>query len=82
MNYTPLSRNLIVERVEGEKITPSGILLKSSQEPDTTRVLAVASDVDEVSVGDKLLVNWNESAKLDHEIYKVHIDNVIAVYEE
>lgn len=82
MNYTPLSRNIIVERIEGEKVTASGIVLKSSQEPDTTKVLAVASDVDEVSVGDKLLVNWNHSAKLEDNVYKVHMDNVIAVYEE
>jgi co-chaperonin GroES (HSP10) len=81
MNYIPLNRNIIVQRVEGEKITASGILLKSSQEPDTTRVLAVADDVDEVKVGDKLLVNWNESAKLEHEIYKIHINNVIGVFE-
>jgi co-chaperonin GroES (HSP10) len=81
MNYIPLNRNIIVQRVEGEKITASGILLKSSQEPDTTKVLAVADDVDEVKVGDKLLVNWNESAKLEHEIYKIHINNVIGVFE-
>jgi co-chaperonin GroES (HSP10) len=82
MNYIPLNRNIIVQRIEGEKVTASGILLKSSQEPDTTLVLAVSEDVDEVKIGDKLLVNWNGSAKLEHEIYKIHINDVIGVFED
>ena len=81
MNYIPLNRNIIVERVAGEKVTPSGILLKTSEEADTAKVIAVSVDVDEVKVGDRLLANWNGSAKLEREIYKMHIDNVIAVFE-
>jgi len=82
MKYAPLGKYIIVERIEGEKVTASGILLKSSQEPDTTIVVAVGPDVDEVVVGEKLLVNWNGSAKLQDEHYRIHIDNVIGVFEE
>jgi co-chaperonin GroES (HSP10) len=82
MNYTPLGKYIIVERIEGEKVTASGIVLKTSQEPDTTKVLAIGPDVDEVAVGDQLLVDWNKSAKLEKEIYRVHIDSVVGVFEE
>jgi co-chaperonin GroES (HSP10) len=82
MKYAPLGKYIIVERIEGEKVTASGILLKSSQEPDTTKVLVVGPDVDEVTVGDQLLVDWNKSVKLENETYRVHIDSVVGVFEK
>jgi co-chaperonin GroES (HSP10) len=80
MSYIPLKQHIIVERIEGTKETASGIILKSSEDPDKAKVIAVADDIDEVSVGDELLVNWNKLAKIDENIYRIHIDNVIAVY--
>jgi co-chaperonin GroES (HSP10) len=80
MNYIPLKEHIIVQRVEGVKETASGIILKTSEEPDKAVVVAVAEDIDEVSVGDELLINWNKLAKLDDDHYRIHIDNVIAVY--
>jgi co-chaperonin GroES (HSP10) len=82
MKYAPLGKYIIVERIEGEKVTASGIVLKTSQEPDTTKVLAVGSEVDEVNVGDQLLVDWNKSVKLENETYRVHIDSVVGVFEK
>ena len=81
MNYIPLNQNIIVERIAGEKVTTSGILLRTSEEVDTAKVIAVSVDVNDVKVGDRLLVNWNGSVKLEREIYKMNIDNVIAVFE-
>jgi co-chaperonin GroES (HSP10) len=80
MSYIPLKQHIIVQRIEGVKETASGIILKSSEEPDKALVVAVAEDIDEVSVGDELLINWNKLAKLDDDHYRIHIDNVIAVY--
>jgi co-chaperonin GroES (HSP10) len=80
MNYIPLKQHIIVERIEGLKETSSGIILKSSEEPDRAKVVSIAEDIDEVSVGDELLINWNKLAKLDDNHYRIHIDNVIAVY--
>jgi chaperonin GroES len=80
MNYIPLKQHIIVQRIEGVKETASGIILKTSEEPDKAVVVAVAEDIDEVSVGDELLINWNKLAKLDDDHYRIHIDNVIAVY--
>jgi co-chaperonin GroES (HSP10) len=80
MNYIPLKQHIIVQRIEGVKETASGIILKTSEEPDKAVVVAVAEDIDEVSIGDELLINWNKLAKLDDDHYRIHIDNVIAVY--
>jgi co-chaperonin GroES (HSP10) len=80
MNYIPLKQHIIVQRIEGVKETASGIILKTSEEPDKAIVVAVAEGIDEVSVGDELLINWNKLAKLDDDHYRIHIDNVIAVY--
>jgi co-chaperonin GroES (HSP10) len=80
MNYIPLKQHIIVQRIEGVKETASGIILKTSEEPDKAVVVAVAEDIDEVSIGDELLINWNKLAKLDDDHYRIHIDNVIAIY--
>ena len=80
MSYIPLKQHIIVQRIEGVKETASGIILKTSEEPDKAIVVAVAEDIDEVSVGDELLINWNKLAKLDDDHYRIHIDNVIAIY--
>ena len=80
MSYIPLNDKIIVERLEASKETASGIILKSSGEPDRATVITVADNLDEVSINDELLVNWNGAAKLDENTYRIHIDNVIAVY--
>ena len=80
MSYIPLKQHIIVQRIEGVKETASGIILKTSEEPDKAVVVAVAEDIDEISIGNELLINWNKLAKLDDDHYRIHIDNVIAVY--
>jgi co-chaperonin GroES (HSP10) len=82
MNYIPMNRNIIVRCSEGSKVTESGIVLQNSQEQEIAIVIATASDVDEVSVGDRVLVHWPETKKLELNTYKVPMNNVLAVYEE
>ena len=82
MSFIPLNRSIIVERQEPNKTTDSGILLSSSQEPDKAIVKYVALGLDEVSVGDSLLINWNKAHKVENELYRVSIDDVVAVFEE
>ena len=79
MSYIPLNRNVIVERIEPVKTTASGIVLQSSQEPDRAKVIATGAD--EVKLDELLLINWNKAVKIDKETYRIHIDDVIAVYE-
>lgn len=85
MNIKPLKDKIIVSRIAGEKQTEFGIILKSSEGPDKALVESVGPKVDEVSVGDEVLINWNGAVKvsgkeLEKEFYVVSIEHVILIY--
>ena len=82
MSFIPLNRSIIIERQEPNKTTDSGIILRSSLEPDKAIVKYIAVGLDEVSVGDSLLINWNKAFKVENELYRISIDDVVAIYEE
>jgi len=78
----PLGNKVVVEReVSSENTTQSGIILKSSQEPDKAVILAIGPEVNEVQVGDKVLLNWNKATKFDGEMYIVPVTEIIFIYE-
>jgi co-chaperonin GroES (HSP10) len=85
MILKPLKDNIVVSSIAGEKQTEFGIILKSSEGPDRALVESIGPKVDEVSVGDEVLINWNGAVKvsgkeLDKEFYVVAIEHVILVY--
>lgn len=79
MKFVPLNDNVIVKRKEPVKTTSSGIVLQSSLEPD--RGIVVATSTTDVEIGNELLLNWNKAYKFDNEHYRIHINEVIAVFE-
>jgi co-chaperonin GroES (HSP10) len=79
MTYVPLNRNVIVERKAPEKVSSGGIILQSSIEPD--RAIVIATGDESLSIGEELLINWNKAYKIENETYRIHIDDVIAVFE-
>jgi len=83
MLIKPLKRNVIVEPIRASKTTDSGIILSSSLDPDTAKIVSIGSEVDEVEVGDVVLLDWKKARKIDSldETYIVSIDYVIFVYE-
>ena len=85
MILKPLKDKIVVSRIAGEKQTEFGIILKSSEGPDRALVESIGPKVDEVSVGDEVLINWNGAVKvsgkeLDKEFYVVAIEHVILIY--
>jgi|CryBogDrversion2_5_1035270.scaffolds.fasta_scaffold15144_1 co-chaperonin GroES (HSP10) len=78
--YTPLKDKIIVERIQPLRETASGIILKSAVEPDRAKVIAIGPDVDEVSIGEECLVNWNAAIKIKDEIYSIRIEHVVMAY--
>jgi co-chaperonin GroES (HSP10) len=85
MDIKPLKDKILVSRIAGEKQTEFGIILKTSEGPDKALVEAVGPKVDEVSVGDEVLINWNGAVKvsgkeLDKEYYVAAIEHVILIY--
>jgi len=81
MNIRPLANKIVVSRIEGMKQTASGIILKRTEEPDRAEVLAIGPDVNEVNVGDVVLLNWNAAIK-SGEHYVITIDQVVFIYGE
>lgn len=79
MAYVPLNKNVIIERKIPENVSTGGIILQTSLEPD--RAVVIATGDDSVNVGDELLLNWNKAYKIEKETYRIHIDDVIAVFE-
>ena len=77
---TPLRNNIIVSRVAAEKQTSSGIILKTAEGPDRAKVIALGPKVDEVQIGDEVLLNWNQASKIDNETYVVPITEVIFIF--
>ena len=77
----PLKDNVIVKKAEKNLVTASGIVLQRSDEADLADVVSIGSDVEEVSVDDKVLIDWNQAIKIDKENYKISVENIIAVIE-
>jgi len=57
MNIQPLADRLVIEQVQAEEVSASGIILPDSakEKPSEGKVLAVGKDVKEVKLGDVVL---------------------------
>ena len=81
MSYRPTGKNVLIERIPASKQTESGIILKSTQEPDRAKIIAIGPEVDEVSIDEIAVVNWNTATKVEDELYIINIDNIVLVIE-
>jgi co-chaperonin GroES (HSP10) len=77
----PLHNKVIVERIPGETTTSSGIVLQRSDEVDKAKVIAIGPDVEEVSVGDTVLLDWNRAVKAGDN-FVITVDNIVLIYGE
>lgn len=82
MNIKPLGSNVIITKIENELKTESGIVLTRTDSADKAKVHAVGPDVEDVIVGDTLLVNWNKAAVIKENYYKINVEDIIAVFQE
>lgn len=82
MSYRPTGRNVLIERIAASKETASGIILKSTQEPDRAKIIAIGAEVDEVAVDEVGVVNWNTATKVEDELYIINVDNIVLIFEE
>jgi len=57
MNFKPLGDRLLVERVEDTNTTATGIIIpdNAKEKPSKAKVLAIGSDVEEISVDDTVV---------------------------
>jgi len=82
----PIRKNIIVELIEKEKVTESGIILNSADpaQASKAKVLSIGNEVDLIEVGQTILPNW-QKAKLtkfeDIDFYVVNENDVVLIFE-
>lgn len=77
---TPTQNNVIIKRIPGSTVTDTGIILKTTLEQDRGEVLSIGPDVNEVSIGDTVFLNWNSATKIDDEIFVVSVNEIVFIY--
>ena len=77
----PLQNKVIVQRIENQALSSGGIILNRSEEPDRAKVIAIGPDVDEVSVDDVVLLDWNKAIKTG-DFHVITVDNIVFIYGE
>jgi len=57
MNFTPLGKRVLVKRLDEENVTSSGIIIpdNAKEKPSQGEVVAVSSEVNELTNGDKVV---------------------------
>ncbi|NBP56463.1 co-chaperone GroES [bacterium] len=83
----PIKSNVIVELIEKEKVTSSGIVLSSADPAEANRgkVLSVGPNVDFVKEGDIVLPNWNAARKTKYEntdLFIVDENEIVLIFGE
>jgi len=84
---TPLKDRVLVELIEKETTTSSGIILSSADPMEANRgkVLSIGPEVLDVVVGDVILANWNKAAKTKvdgNDFYILKEEDIIGVFED
>lgn len=84
MNFKPLGERVLVERAEVENKTESGIFIpdNAKEKPQTAKVIAVGTKVEDVKVGDIIVFEQfrGTEIKLEGKEYLIlNIENVIGV---
>ena len=78
-----IKTTIIVEQITPEKTTAGGLILTQNHGTTYGRVVSVGSEVDTaVTIGARLVVNWNAAVSIPHEnitYYAVDQSSVFAV---
>ena len=80
----PLKNNILIELIEKDKVTKSGIILSRGDGANFAYALVIGPTVQDVYPADKLLVDWNK-AKVVSSVDKTFLiseKDVIAVLED
>ncbi len=77
----PTRNNVLVKKIPSSKETESGIILRSSDEPDRGMVEQIGPDISEVSIGDIVILNWNKATHTESDLYIVSVEEIIMIIE-
>ena len=81
----PLKTKVILQLIEKEKFTSTGIILTVAdrEEVNKGKVISIGADVEDVQVGDIVLPDWNKAEKTKYEkeeYYIVSQDDIVAIF--
>ncbi len=94
MKLKPLGERLVIELIEAEEKTASGIVLPSSakEQPQFAKVVEIGSEIlddddkkDQIKVGDKVIYSKYAGTEVklgDRELTVIKFSDVLAVVEE
>jgi len=85
MEVKALHNKVVVRQIEKEPVTTSGIILSGGTDGSSTEGLVIGTgpEVNEVRVGNKVLLNWTKAAQIaGYGVYVVSEDEIIAVIED
>ncbi|MBZ7987610.1 co-chaperone GroES [Campylobacter canadensis] len=75
MNFTPLNKRVLIKRLEETKTTASGIIIpdNAKEKPQQGEVIAVASEIQDIKKGDKVVFGKyaGSEIKLENENYLI-----------
>jgi len=83
----PIKSKVLIELLEKETTTPGGIVLAIPDRDDINKakVIAIGDKVQDVQVGDTVLVNWNQAVetKYDDErkTYIIKESGIVLVFD-
>ena len=83
----PIKNKLVIQLIEKEKTTATGIVLTHGDPNEVTKakVISVGDEVTEVSPDDIILPDWNKAAKTTidgEEFYVLTEENIVLVFED
>ncbi len=69
MNIVPLGKRILIKKIESEEKTKSGIIIpnQSKEQPNLATVMAVASDVEDVTVKDTVVVSKYAGTEIEYD---------------
>lgn len=84
MNFQPLGKRILVERVEETKTTASGIIIpdNAKEKPLSGKVLAVSSEVENVKVGESVVFGKYAGTEVTLEgktLLVLNLDDVLGI---
>tara|TARA_B110000503_G_scaffold72394_1_gene111947 strand:+ start:3879 stop:4148 length:270 start_codon:yes stop_codon:yes gene_type:complete len=88
MKLTPLKKNVLIASIARETVSTGGIIIEGTSgmtNNETGRVLAIASDVTLVKVGDEVLIDWAKSKAVtvnNEQRVIIDEDYIMAVIED
>ena len=82
----PIKNNVIVELLEKEKVTSTGIILSKTDPLEVNRGKVVVGSVSGlIKEGEVILPDWNKAQKMPYEgkdYYVVSEDDVVLIFED